>query len=276
MKTSINQFPTANVSYTQEIKKRHHLPKYWLLFLLFAFITLSITACSGSPALAAPGVTLTINPNSPQPQQVSSGVQLLVLLTVLSIAPSILILATSFTRIMIVLSMVRSAIGMPTIPPNQVLIGLSLLLTFFIMAPVYNKIDQQALQPYLSGQMNQDTAFQKAMDPIREFMFKQTREKDIELFLQINNQPKPQTLADISTVVLFPSFVISELRTAFTMGFLIYIPFLIIDMVVSSVLLSMGMMMLPPTMVSLPFKLLLFVLVDGWFLIVRSLTMSFS
>ncbi|MCL4559585.1 MAG: flagellar type III secretion system pore protein FliP [Chloroflexi bacterium] len=235
---------------------------------------LTLSACATSPELAAPGVTLSVQ-QAGEPQQVTGGVQLLVLLTVLSLAPAILILATSFTRIVIVLSMIRNAIGTPTIPPNQVIIGLSLLLTFFIMAPVYNQIDQQALQPYLKKEIDQDTALNLAVEPVREFMFKQTREKDIQLFLDLSGKSQPKTLADISTVDLFPAFVISELRTAFTMGFIIYIPFLIIDLVISSVLLSMGMMMLPPSLVSLPFKLLLFVMVDGWYLITRSLTLSF-
>ncbi|MGB9898946.1 flagellar type III secretion system pore protein FliP, partial [Thermanaerothrix sp.] len=175
----------------------------------------------------------------------------------------------------IVLSMLRNAIGTPTIPPNQVVIGLSLVLTFFIMNPVYNQIDQQAIQPYLKQEIDQKTAFQRGMEPLREFMFKQTREKDLQLFLEINGSPQPNSLEEIPTAVLLPAFVISELRTAFTMGFVLYIPFLVIDMVVSSILLSMGMMMLPPSLVSLPFKLLLFVMVDGWYLITRSLTLSF-
>jgi flagellar biosynthesis protein FliP len=237
-------------------------------------LALLMSGCATSPELSAPGVTLSVQSNG-QPAQVTTGVQLLVLLTVLSLAPAILILATSFTRIVIVLSMVRSAIGTPTIPPNQVIIGLSLLLTFFIMAPVYNDINQNALQPYLNKQIDQDQALTLGQKPIREFMFKQTNEKDIELFLQMSNKPRPATLDDIDTVVLFPAFVISELRTAFTMGFIIYIPFLVIDLVVASILLSMGMMMLPPSMVSLPFKILLFVMVDGWYLITRSLTLSF-
>jgi flagellar biosynthetic protein FliP len=154
-------------------------------------------------------------------------------------------------------------------------IGLALLLTFFVMAPVYNQIDQQALQPYLNNEIDQETAFTQALNPVREFMFKQTREKDIELFLGISELPRPDTLDDIPTMTLLPAFVISELRTAFTMGFVLYIPFLVIDLVVSSILLSMGMMMLPPSLISLPFKLLLFVMVDGWYLLARSLTMSF-
>ena len=246
-----------------------------VLWLVVAVLLLTLTGCAGGdPSWSAPGVTLLVEPAG-QPKQVSSGVQLLVLMTVLSLAPAILLLATAFTRIVIVLSLLRNAIGTPTIPPNQVMIGLSLLLTFFIMGPVYKQIDQLALQPYLNGEIDQDTAFERAAAPIREFMFGQTRQKDIELFLEMNGQGRPETLADISTQVLMPAFVISELRTAFTIGFMIYIPFLIIDMVISSVLLAMGMMMLPPTVISMPFKLLLFVMVDGWYLIAHSLVASF-
>ncbi len=245
--------------------------KFLLCLGFIIALSLLVSGCS-----TAPGVSLTIDGQSPEPQQVTSGVQLLVLMTVLSLAPAILILATSFTRIVIVLSMLRSAIGTPAVPPNQVIIGLSLLLTFFIMAPVYKQMDETAIQPFLAEQIDQKTALTQAEKPIREFMFKQTREKDIKLFLDLGNEPQPATLDDIPTVSLFPAFVISELRTAFTMGFVIYLPFLVIDLVVSSILLSMGMMMLPPSLVSLPFKLLLFVMVDGWYLIVRSLVLSFT
>jgi flagellar biosynthetic protein FliP len=238
------------------------------LLLVLGFVLLG---CS-----AAPGVSLTIDPQSQEPQQITTGVQLLVLMTFLSLAPTVLILATSFTRTVIVLSMLRNAIGMPTIPPNQVLIGLSLLLTFFIMAPVYQKMDRIAIQPYINGEIDQAEALKQAQLPLREFMFAQTREKDIKLFLELGNEPTPTTLDDIPTIILTPAFVISELRTAFTMGFVIYIPFLVIDLVVSSILLSMGMMMLPPSLISLPFKLLLFVMVDGWYLMVRSLVLSFT
>jgi len=245
-----------------------------LLVLCGIILMLSLSSCAANPELAAPGVTMAVTPDG-SPEQVTTGVQLLVLLTVLSIAPTILILATSFTRIVIVLSMLRSAIGTPTIPPSQVIIGLSLLLTFFIMSPVYGKINENAIQPYVNNEITQKEAFSRAADPIREFMFKQTREKDIALFMEMSGKERPDQLADIDTVDLFPAFVISELRTAFTMGFIIYIPFLVIDLVISSVLLSMGMMMLPPSMVSLPFKVLLFVLVDGWYLIAKSLMLSF-
>lgn len=247
----------------------------WMLVLIALLAVLGLSSCTGAPELQAPGVTLTVG-SANEPQQVSSAVQLFVLLTILSLAPSILILATSFTRIVIVLSMVRSAIGTAAIPPNQVIIGLSLLLTFFVMAPVYNEVNENAIQPYLESQITQEEALDRTVEPVRTFMLKQTREKDIELFMSMSGNPRPETAADIQLVDLFPAFVISELRTAFTMGFVIYIPFLVIDLIVSSILLSMGMMMLPPSLVSLPFKILLFVLVDGWYLIVKSLLLSFG
>jgi flagellar biosynthesis protein FliP len=246
-----------------------------LVPFLLLVLALGLTACAAGPDLNAPGVTLTVDPAG-QPQQVSTGVQLLVLITVLSLAPAVLILATSFTRIVIVLSLLRNAIGTPTAPPNQVIIGLSLLLTFFTMAPVFSQVDSEALQPYLNQQIDQTTAFRRAAEPVRKFMFKQTRGKDLDLFLQMSGQTQPDTLDDIPTSVLLPAFVISELKTAFTMGFVLYVPFLIIELVVSSVLLSMGMMMLPPSLISLPFKILLFVMVDGWYLIARSLLLSFQ
>jgi flagellar biosynthetic protein FliP len=244
------------------------------LILLIALLSLTLTGCIGSEEWQAPGVTLSVGPEG-DPEEVSTGVQLLVLLTVLSLAPAILILATSFTRIVIVLSMVRSAIGTPTIPPNQVVIGLSLLLTFFVMNPVYQEVNTQAIQPFLDGEIQQEEAVDQAVEPVRNFMFSQVREKDLELFVSLNGQDRPETLDDISTVVLLPAFVISELRAAFIMGFAIYVPFLVIDMIISSILLAMGMMMLPPSLVSLPFKILLFVMVDGWYLITRSLSTSF-
>ena len=245
-----------------------------VVFLFICIIALLLSACSADSQLSAPGVTLSVDPTG-GPKQVSSGVQLLVLLTVLSLAPSILVMTTSFARIVIVLSLLRNAIGTPQIPPNQVMIGLALVMTFFIMSPVYTQIDQQAIQPYLSGNIDQANAFKKASGPLRDFMFKQTRDKDLELFISMSGQNRPTTLEDIPIVVLLPAFVLSELRTAFIMGFAIYVPFLIIDLVISSILLAMGMMMLPPSLISLPFKILLFVMVDGWYLIARSLSMSF-
>ena len=245
-----------------------------MTILLIALLSITLTGCIGSEEWQAPGVTLSVGPEGDS-EQVSTGVQLLVLLTVLSLAPAILILATSFTRIVIVLSMVRSAIGTPTIPPNQIVIGLSLLLTFFVMNPVYQEVNAQAVQPYLEGEIQQEEALDQAVEPVRNFMFSQVREKDLELFVSLNGQDRPETLDDIPTIVLLPAFVISELRAAFIMGFAIYIPFLVIDMIISSILLAMGMMMLPPSLISLPFKILLFVMVDGWYLITRSLSTSF-
>jgi len=218
---------------------------------------------------------ITIDFGSTTAEQTSTSLQLLLLLTVLSLAPAILVLMTSFTRIVIVLSFVRNALGTQMLPPNQVVIGLALFLTFFVMAPTWNEINTNAIQPYMQEQITQAEAIKQAEIPLREFMFKQTREKDLELFVGLARMERPQTYGDIPTYVLIPAFVISELKTAFQMGFAIFIPFLVIDMVVASVLMSMGMMMLPPMMVSLPFKILLFVLVDGWHLVVESLVRSF-
>jgi flagellar biosynthetic protein FliP len=211
-----------------------------------------------------------------EPGEISVVLQIFLLLTVLSLAPSILIMLTSFTRIAIVLSLLRQAIGSQQLPPNQIIIGLALFLTFYIMTPVWKSVNTDALQPYLQKNISQEEALQKAIKPIRHFMVRQTREKDLALLVDIAKQARPKTLDDVPTTVLIPSFIISELKTAFQIGFMLYVPFLVIDMVVASVLLSMGMMMLPPVMVSLPFKLMIFVLADGWYLIVGSLVKSFA
>ncbi|MGI5915254.1 MAG: flagellar type III secretion system pore protein FliP [Anaerolineae bacterium] len=205
-----------------------------------------------------------------------AAVQLLVILTLASFATAILTLMTGFTRIVIVLSFVRNAVGTPQTPPTQVIIGLSLILTFFVMAPVWNDINQNALRPYLEEQIPQYEALNRVEQSMREFMFRQTREKDLALFVHLADMEQPDTPADVPTHVLIPSYVISELRTAFQMGFVLFVPFLVIDLVVSSMLMAMGMMMLPPSMISLPFKILLFVMVDGWHVIVRSLVESFA
>jgi flagellar biosynthetic protein FliP len=221
----------------------------------------------------APGVKLELGgPGSDN----ATALQFFLLLTVLSLVPSILMMVTSFVRITIVLSFVRNAIGAQQMPPNQVLLGLALFLSLFVMAPTWTRINSEALQPYLSNQIKAEEAFDKASVPLREFMFKQVRERDLALFIQVGNLPQPQTQADVPTYALVPAFMISELKTAFQMGFMVLVPFLVIDIVVSSVLMSMGMMMLPPASISLPFKLLLFVMADGWHLIVRSLVTSFS
>jgi flagellar biosynthetic protein FliP len=207
---------------------------------------------------------------------VVDGVKLLVLLTILSLAPAFLIMMTSFTRIVIVLSLLRSALGTQMAPSNQIIVGLALFLTVFIMAPTYKQINEQAIQPYLQNQIGQQKAQELGAQPLRDFMLRQTREKDLGLFINLAKMEKPDKPEDVPLHVVIPSFIISELKTAFEIGFLIFIPFLVIDMVVASILMSMGMFMLPPVMIALPFKLLLFVMVDGWFLVVKSLVESFQ
>lgn len=209
------------------------------------------------------------------PDDVAVTLQLLFLLTILSLAPAILILMTSFTRIIVVLSFVRSGLGTQSMPPNQVLIGLALFLSFFVMAPVFQEVNETALQPYLAGDVGQEEALDTALIPIKEFMASHTREKDLALFYNYAGLEKPTSVEEIPLTSLVPAFAISELKTAFQIGFVIFIPFLIVDMVVASTLMAMGMMMLPPVMISLPFKILLFVLVDGWYLIVESLLVSY-
>lgn len=206
----------------------------------------------------------------------STAIQLLVIFTVLALAPSILIMTTGFTRILIVLGFVRNALGTPTMPPNQVLIGLSLFLTMFVMYPTVSDINKSALKPYNAKVITQQQALDNAQKPLRKFMFRQVHDEDLALFVKLSDMKQPKTRADVPTHVLIPSFLISELKTAFQIGFLIFIPFLIIDMVVASTLMSMGMIMLPPVMISLPFKILLFVLVDGWHLTIQSLVDGFG
>jgi flagellar biosynthetic protein FliP len=213
--------------------------------------------------------------NSNSPENVSTSVKLLLLLTVLSLAPSILILMTCFTRIVVVLSFVRTALATQQMPPNQVIVGLSLFLTFFIMAPTFQQVNKDALTPLFNEKITLEQAYDKASVPFKEFMSAHTRQKDLQLFLDYAKVDKPKTVQDIPLTALVPAYAISELKTAFQIGFMIFIPFLVIDMVVASVLMSMGMMMLPPVMISLPFKILLFVMVDGWYLVVKSLLESF-
>ncbi|MEK7773195.1 MAG: flagellar type III secretion system pore protein FliP [Deltaproteobacteria bacterium] len=224
--------------------------------------------------LGLPKVSLTLGGEG-GPQGISTAIQILLLLTVITLAPAILLMMTSFTRLVIVFSLLRQALGVQQAPPNQVVIGLSLFLTFFIMSPALNSINEKALKPYMQGAITQEAALTGAIDPLRDFMLRNTREKDVDLFIKLSKAQTPRTRADIPTLTLIPAFVISELKSAFQIGFLIYVPFLVIDMVVASVLMSMGMMMLPPVMISMPFKLMLFVLVDGWYLLVGSLVQSF-
>jgi flagellar biosynthetic protein FliP len=205
----------------------------------------------------------------------SNAVQLLLLIGGISLVPALLFTVTGFTRILIVLGFIRSGLGTPTAPPNQVLVGIALFLTLFVMAPTFNAINEDAIQPLRENKISQTTALKRAETPMREFMFDQTRTKDIALFAKLGKIEDPKTRADIPTYVLIPAFTISELKTAFQIGFLIFLPFLVIDLVVSATLMSMGMVMLPPVFISLPFKILLFVLVDGWNLITQSLVQSF-
>ncbi|GMA49025.1 flagellar biosynthetic protein FliP [Alicyclobacillus contaminans] len=239
-----------------------------------------VVSCAAVPARAfaattstslLPGVT-----TSSSPQAVGSTLQIILLLTVLSLAPAILILMTCFTRVVVVLSFVRSALSLQQTPPNQVLIGLALFITLFVMQPTLSQANQQALQPYLKGQITQSVALQRAEVPFKEFMAKHTRPADLQLFLDYRHLPKPKSTQDIPMTALVPAYGISELKTAFQIGFMLYLPFLIIDLVVATTLMSMGMMMLPPVMISLPFKILLFVMVDGWYLVVKSLLAGYT
>ena len=243
-----------------------------LMVILFCLVW--VGSVSAEP-LSLPNINLSIGGNADSPDKVATVIQLLFILTVLSLAPAILLMLTSFTRIVVVLSLLRQAMGTQQMPTNQIIIGLSLFLTFFVMSPVWQTVHSEALKPYYDEEISGQQAIEKAVIPVKAFMMKQTREKDIALFLKISRGKRPEKPADLALSILVPSFVISELKTAFQIGFLLYLPFIVIDMVVASVLLSMGMMMLPPIMISLPFKLLLFVLVDGWYLIIGSLVQSF-
>lgn len=241
------------------------------IVVIFCMMPSSVFAESN---VIIPGLDVQLN-TSDNPEDVSISIQLLLLLTVLSLAPSILILLTSYTRIIIVLSFIRNALATQQMPPNQVLIGLALFMTFFVMGPTFSEVNENALQPYMNEEINQEEALDEAIKPFKNFMIKETREKDLLLFLNYAQIDEPDDVYDIPMTVMVPAFAISELKTAFQMGFMIYIPFLVIDMVVASALMAMGMMMLPPSMISLPFKILLFILVDGWYLVVQSLLESF-
>jgi len=254
---------------------KDHRTHKWMLLLACILLGAALTGCTVSGQSTANGASIDFG--APQTKvELANSLQILLLLTALTLIPLLLILMTGFVRIVIVLSVTRSAIGVPQLPPNQVITGLAIILTFFVMSPIFVEINDRALQPYLKGEIEQEQALERGMAPLRTFMFKQVREADLALFLNLAKLPRPNDQSDVPARVLVPAFVISELRTAFQMAFAIYVPFLVIDMVVSSGLLSMGMMMLPPTVISLPFKLLLFVLVDGWRLIAQSLVLSFK
>ena len=242
--------------------------------VLLAVLLLAVALPALVQAQPLPKVTLGVD-TAKNPKDVAVTLQILALLTVLSVAPAIILLMTSFTRMVVVFHFLRQALGLQQMPPNQLIVGLSLFLTFFVMRPVLNDINANALQPYLAERISQKEAVERAQKPIREFMLRQTREKDLMLFVQLANMPQPRQPGDLPLSIVVPAFVVSELRIAFQIGFLLYIPFLMIDMIVASVLMSMGMLMLPPVMISLPFKILLFVLVDGWYLLVNSVVTSF-
>ena len=243
--------------------------------LAAAGLVLFSRVAAAAPTIPVPNINIGVG-NADNPKDMAASLQIVFLLTVLSLAPSILIMMTSFTRIVVVLSFMRSAMATQQAPPNQVIIGLAIFLTVFVMQPTWSQVNRDALQPYMQAKITQEQAFTKAMTPVRDFMFKQTREQDLALFVKLSNLKRPKTYDDVPTYVLIPSFIISELKTAFQIGFVLFIPFIVIDMIVASSLMSMGMLMLPPMMISLPFKILLFVMVDGWNLLVRSLVMSFK
>lgn len=249
--------------------------RFKLAFLILIVSVIFVSASFAEP-LTIPKITLGID-EATEPQDAVNTIQVILLLTVLTLAPSILVLMTSFTRIIIVLSFLRSALGTNQMPPNQVLIGLALFLTFFIMSPTFSRVNNEALQPYLANQISQQEALDNAIAPVKDFMLSQLRgESDLALFVELAElEEVPQDLSELPLTVIIPSFIISELKIAFQMGFVIYIPFLVIDMIVSSTLMSMGMMMLPPSLISMPFKLLLFILVDGWNLVVRTVVTGF-
>ncbi|MFN2528315.1 MAG: flagellar type III secretion system pore protein FliP [Candidatus Baltobacteraceae bacterium] len=245
------------------------------LWLLPALALAAAPAAPTAPTVPIPNINIGLG-QAHSPSQVASSLQILLLLTVVSLAPTLLVLLTSFTRVVVVLSFVRTALGTQQVPPNQVLVGLALLLTFFIMNPVITDINKNALQPYMKQKISQSVALDRAAVPLRKFMFRQTREKDIQLFYSMSKEPRPKEQKDVPSYILIPSFVISELKTAFEIGFAIYVPFIVIDMVVASILLSMGMMMIPPIIISLPFKILIFLLVDGWNLTVAAIFQSYQ
>jgi flagellar biosynthetic protein FliP len=265
----------------------------FLVVLAFAVLAPAGQAqqnAGATPSLTLPGVAQPTTAAAPKAEplhltigldgkqgtgDVSVAVQIVVLMTLLTLAPSIVLLMTSFTRIVIVLGFVRTALGVPSAPSNQIIVGLSLFLTFFLMGPVFDRMNTQAIQPYLAGQMTSIEALDKASVPLKEFMLKQTRTRDLEYFLELGGYG-PTMVKDLSMRVVVPAFVVSELQTSFQMGFLLFLPFLVIDFLVSSVLMALGMMMMPPVAVALPFKLLLFVLVDGWHLVVQALVQSFT
>jgi len=253
------------------VKKKH----YTLSLAILIGLMLLFPAGASAAPLDLSGVGINFNSTGSDPQAVVDTVKVFLLMTVLTLVPAFVILTTCFTRVVVVLSFLRSAIGSQQTPPNQVLVGLALFITLFVMQPVYTKVYSEAVTPYMNGKISQSKAVSIGSEPIKKFMLAQTREKDLALFVKEAGIKNVDTPTDLSFTVIIPAFTISELRTAFSIGFALFLPFLVIDIVVSSILMSMGMFMLPPSMISLPFKLLLFVLVDGWYLVVESLIHSF-
>ncbi len=250
-------------------------PLYGYIAIVIAFLATLLLSESALAQMTLPSVNLGLK-STDDPTEIVNSIKIILMLTVMTLAPAILILMTSFTRIIIVLSFVRQALGTQQMPPNQLLVGMALFLTLFVMSPFFSTINTEAVQPFLAGKISQDLAIDKSLAPLRKFMFHQTRDADLALFVKMSKMERPQTRADVPTQVLIPAFVLSELKTAFQIGFIIYLPFLVIDMVAASVLMAMGMMMLPPVVISMPFKIMLFVLVDGWALLFGSLVQSFG
>lgn len=247
----------------------------WTLWSLLLLPLILLASSNAFAQVTLPQLNLGFK-TTDNPNDVVAAVKLILVMTVLTLAPAILIMMTGFTRIIIVLSFLRQAMGVQQMPPNQLLVGLALFLTFFVMQPAFNEMNEKGIQPYLKGTISQEVALENTLAPLRKFMFSQTRESDLALFVKLSKVETPKTRADVPTMVLVPAFVVSELKTSFIIGFIIFLPFLVIDIVASSVLMAMGMMMLPPVVISLPFKIMLFVLVDGWGLLIGSMVKSFG
>jgi len=259
------------------VKKRRQLSRIIItvILLTIVFSTGVFGEAVASPTVPGlPSINLSVGDSASDNGGVVTSVQIILLLTILTIAPSILLMMTCFTRIIIVLSFIRRSLSLQTVPPNQVLIGLALFLTFFIMAPTFTQIKENAYDPFVAGEIDQTVAYEEAVGPLRDFMLRQVRTKDLKLFIDLSGQGSLESYEDIPLPVLIPAFIISEIKTGFEIGFLLFIPFIVVDMIVASTLMALGMMMLPPVMISLPFKILLFIMVDGWNLIIEKLIMT--
>ena len=241
-------------------------------FLICAVGVFFVNCAEAAPLI--PSVNVEVD-TAENPEQVASTLQVIAVLTLATIAPGILMMTTSFVRIVVIIGFLRNALATQNVPPNQVIVSLAMFLTFYIMAPYWSQANDNGLQPYLAGQISQEEAITNVLEPMREFMFRQTRESDLALFVNLSEAERPNSQEDVSTFTLIPAFIISELKTAFQIGFMLYVPFIVIDMIVATTLMSMGMMMLPPVMISLPFKILLFVMIDGWHLLIQSIIVSF-